>query len=963
MMDCQPSSAVNGVSTQQEEDDWGPEDCTYMLRRLEQSALTTLIAAMRAQGGLSEYREKVLNHVKNILHFSDAQMVTEMRRAANDPCLMRISETLNPHYDTFTQWSAAGLNIASNDFDLLPETKREKKPKEEKKEERDESILEFADQLLALANQHNEKVEESKDLARELSELPPVPYVPESMRIMLRSTESDVSQRIALDSKRPKQRKEKAVGPSPFTTPLKRRPSRGDETPATPTIKRRPGRRPKSESICSTTSMAPTPAPAPEPVPVVAPKPEFTTPVKTEVEPIPTVTTTTPEQQLLNGVLHPESEQSFAESPVSGLTQQERIESVVAEVVAGQSPTASHDTSDEAACSRSSLSLLSDDPPFPPEEYFSNTNLIVGGKLQRRKRSKPRDNSTCVCARVQPFIFEPQVPGKPKPPRGNPDRRTAKRPSPTSLTGFSHPSPVLTPGGTLAPPNVVYNGSETPSTSSEAPPSTKTSPSSTTSTYVASSTTKTAHFITPGTYIKRARTVSSGDVSAAIAEGVKSTILRGHAQAAVPKGFVRSTNGTTRLFVAQSPSAAVAGTTVIQTSAFNPSGQRYYGAVPVRASSVSSDGGSSTSSAQQQQPTTTHITTLVTPGSVTVTRVGAAPVTSSPSKGAKSPAHSEGAHPGGGSEQPVVAPATTLGVSVSGATIVKNAILKRSIITRHSGPTTGARILTSGPHPQILRRTQVPVQTGGERIPSSIVVRSAVMGTKPGERRTVTVVPTSLTAPVGTVANPILIRKVDPAVETNLNASEPLKALQPPQEAATSSTTVIPAVERLPPVEPLPECSSSAASTSSEADVAKEVPSEEALKEDSTVEPEAEAPGDEQVEAQEQPEKEREVINMKTVEETKEIEEEEAHPPGIEAPVEAPVHDHLEETERLKAQPTPSRAMEVFEPEAPSDSSSSHSSTIPPESVETEATEAPIEPEVAPEADSATSRTSETREE
>ncbi len=50
-----------------------------------------------------------------------------------------------------------------------------------------------------------------------------------------------------------------------------------------------------------------------------------------------------------------------------------------------------------------------------------------------------RGNASCTCARVLPFVFPPAPAGqqKMKPPRGNPDRRTAKRPSPTTAPVFA----------------------------------------------------------------------------------------------------------------------------------------------------------------------------------------------------------------------------------------------------------------------------------------------------------------------------------------------------------------------------------------------------------------------------------------------------------------------------------------------------------------------------------------------
>uniref|UniRef100_A0A914VKI6 ENT domain-containing protein n=1 Tax=Plectus sambesii TaxID=2011161 RepID=A0A914VKI6_9BILA len=66
-------------------------------------------------------------------------------------------------------------------------------------------------------------------------------------------------------------------------------------------------------------------------------------------------------------------------------------------------------------------------------------------KATKQRTMKPRDNASCTCARVHPFVFAPIPPGqKVKPPRGNPDRRTSKRVSPATLPQpLGHPSPKI----------------------------------------------------------------------------------------------------------------------------------------------------------------------------------------------------------------------------------------------------------------------------------------------------------------------------------------------------------------------------------------------------------------------------------------------------------------------------------------------------------------------------------------
>ncbi|VDN51391.1 unnamed protein product [Dracunculus medinensis] len=161
------------------------EDYYYLLHVLESEAFGAVVRAMRAQGMLTEYKLKLLEHLKGALFISDEEYDAEFRLAANSDLLHQIASKLNPCYDTYTEW---GIAAADPDQRIFSEAKRNSA----------EISFKFADELLNLAIAHNGSLKESDPSLADIVDLPKAPYVPEKLREFLRYTEIE-SQRCTYD--------------------------------------------------------------------------------------------------------------------------------------------------------------------------------------------------------------------------------------------------------------------------------------------------------------------------------------------------------------------------------------------------------------------------------------------------------------------------------------------------------------------------------------------------------------------------------------------------------------------------------------------------------------------------------------------------------------------------------------------------------------------------------------------
>ncbi|KHN75982.1 Protein EMSY [Toxocara canis] len=410
--ECTSTDNVRGISTA----DLDEEDCAYLLKSLEVDAFSCVVNAMRAQGMLTEYKELLLDHLKSALFISDSFYKSEIRRAAHNDVLCRIAHTLNPSYDTYTEWGSIGNVPCPPLFSETPLY-----------DEHDVEGLDVADQLLKLANSHNSTIDSTEAALLELIDLPKTPFVKwQKLRAILRETESSAEERVDVSI---------SSDNSVHSVPMLNKMSNA-------TLGKR-GRKARVDSSRP-------------------PKCEVLT---TEDEKQERYISATIDQDDLHmdGASRTEkkgAEMSTADGVPSMICQEAKLEQNSAVemdgVVGGGDGFVVHrppGVLSPPVAPPSSFSAVGATLPRSTAAILRPTKLdkkkstsydeqgdITGAEEEkpRRRRSKPRDNASCVCARVMPFIFEAVGPGqRGKPPRGNPDRRTAKRPSPTSAPAFS----------------------------------------------------------------------------------------------------------------------------------------------------------------------------------------------------------------------------------------------------------------------------------------------------------------------------------------------------------------------------------------------------------------------------------------------------------------------------------------------------------------------------------------------
>lgn len=517
-------------------EDFDEEDCKYVLHALEMEAFASVVTAMRAQGMLTEYKEVLLDHLKTALFISDATYKAEVRRAANDDVLCKIAATLNPSYDTYAQWGVVGTDPIPPAFNEIPLY-----------DDHDMDGLDVADQLLRLANSHNAGIEQLNVSLGELIGLPKAPYVPERLRALLRETENDAEDRIKLN----------------LTSESPQRAANVKKLPANSGGAKR-GRKARVLDV----------------------KPDVKEESSTENEILERTLSATDELTAVNGGNVADGQNSSAKSDIlrPSLPAISDGKVVNTQICEGQAATAVQGIllRPSVPDTASPSSALPAPPAYAPlaaspqrinsaivrtAQKFEKKNnscaddhneqLPVEDDKPKRRRSRPGDNATCVCARVLPFIFEPAVPGqKMKPPRGNPDRRTAKRPSTTTAPVFASTGPSGSAqsanSGTLPQPY-------TPAIMSRNVPLSPSTPAPVARVHVAPQ-----HSFQSGLLIKRARTSSlsneqqvasteNGVVYARTAAGCTSNVGKG--QQPLPRAYMRSSTGT-KFYVSSSQAAS-----------------------------------------------------------------------------------------------------------------------------------------------------------------------------------------------------------------------------------------------------------------------------------------------------------------------------------------------------------------------------------------------------------------------
>ncbi|XP_044740003.1 BRCA2-interacting transcriptional repressor EMSY [Chrysoperla carnea] len=87
--------------------DSSEEECMKTLRRLELEAYGCLVSALRAQGGLTSEKLKILKDTASALHITPERHRAEIRRAVNDEQLCTIAQFAEGP-DTYAEWSVEG---------------------------------------------------------------------------------------------------------------------------------------------------------------------------------------------------------------------------------------------------------------------------------------------------------------------------------------------------------------------------------------------------------------------------------------------------------------------------------------------------------------------------------------------------------------------------------------------------------------------------------------------------------------------------------------------------------------------------------------------------------------------------------------------------------------------------------------------------------------------------------------
>uniref|UniRef100_A0A914KG79 ENT domain-containing protein n=1 Tax=Meloidogyne incognita TaxID=6306 RepID=A0A914KG79_MELIC len=183
----QPStSAVQDLNTNiLDEKDLEEEDAKFLLKALEKQAFEHVLYAFRAQGPLTKYKELILEHLKSALFITDQEFSLNLRIAANNPYLNEIVQKLNPSYDNFSEWLAAGLDLTGAE---LANSRRQQLNK-------NSTLSDHSTQILREIRRHNRNLSRescgASEAIAELYQLPKRPFMPERLRKLLRDTEAD----------------------------------------------------------------------------------------------------------------------------------------------------------------------------------------------------------------------------------------------------------------------------------------------------------------------------------------------------------------------------------------------------------------------------------------------------------------------------------------------------------------------------------------------------------------------------------------------------------------------------------------------------------------------------------------------------------------------------------------------------------------------------------------------------
>ncbi|CAK5089992.1 unnamed protein product [Meloidogyne enterolobii] len=138
---------------------------------LEKQAFEHVLYAFRAQGPLTKYKELILEHLKSALFITDQEFSLNLRIAANNPYLNEIVQKLNPSYDNFSEWLAAGLDLTGAE---LANSRRQQS------NNNNSTLSDHSTQILREIRRHNRNLSQescgASEAIAELYQLPKRPF-------------------------------------------------------------------------------------------------------------------------------------------------------------------------------------------------------------------------------------------------------------------------------------------------------------------------------------------------------------------------------------------------------------------------------------------------------------------------------------------------------------------------------------------------------------------------------------------------------------------------------------------------------------------------------------------------------------------------------------------------------------------------------------------------------------------
>uniref|UniRef100_A0A7E4ZYC4 ENT domain-containing protein n=1 Tax=Panagrellus redivivus TaxID=6233 RepID=A0A7E4ZYC4_PANRE len=164
------------------------EDSVYLLQKFEKNAFRAVVAAFRAQGPLTPYKELILEHLKFALFIKDHDYVTNIQEAADDPVIKNLCKTMNASYSSSDEWRKLAFTAHSRKGTIIRDALTSKNP----------SRPPDRTKLIAKIGSHNVSVCELDLATAKLCNLRKERWVPQVLRRELYNTEA-ANGRIDID--------------------------------------------------------------------------------------------------------------------------------------------------------------------------------------------------------------------------------------------------------------------------------------------------------------------------------------------------------------------------------------------------------------------------------------------------------------------------------------------------------------------------------------------------------------------------------------------------------------------------------------------------------------------------------------------------------------------------------------------------------------------------------------------